>query len=140
MTTYQTIADTTRTTVPPHLEAQATPPLITSFGRQGDVYLRREAHPAQDPATGHPVTGTGHQVVAGEADRNSHILNSPNPDVRFHPGRFRSEFDYGLLVVPEGAECFLTHTAEHGSVAVGPGQWRVWGQVEYAEEIRRAAD
>lgn len=135
MITHAEVADRTGTTIPPHLEAQAAVPVITTGWRQGDVYVAR--HQAGPKGDGIPLTGSGHKVVAGEADRNSHILNG---DGTFHPGRYRSQVDYGLLVVPDGGLAVLTHTGEHGSVAFGPGTWRVWGQASHEAELRRAAD
>ena len=134
-TTFQTAADRTGTQVPPHLQAQADIPVAVNGWRQGDVFVAR--HAAAPIGSGIPLTGAGHKVVAGEADRNSHILNG---DGLFHPGRYRTDFDYGLLVVPEGGTAVLTHTAEHGSIAFGAGSWRVWGQVSHETEMRRAAD
>ena len=133
--THQTVAERTGITIPPHLEAQAAVPVATTGWRQGDVMVMR--HTAAPQGAGVPLTGRGHQVVAGEADRNSHILNG---DGTFHPGRYRTDFDYGLLVVPQGGTAVLTHTAEHGSIAFGAGTWRVWGQVSHEQEMRRAAD
>ena len=141
MLTHQTVADRTNTTIPPHLEAQAQVPVAVNGWRQGDVMVMR--HTAAPKGTGIPLTGRGHKVIAGEADRNSHILNG---DGLFHPGRYRSDMDYGLLVVPEpSGDCpnplaVLTHTAEHGSVAFGPGTWRVWAQASHETELRRAVD
>ena len=139
--THQTVAERTGITIPPHLEAQAAVPVAKNGWRQGDVMVMR--HTATPNGVGVPLTGTGHKVVAGEADRNSHILNG---DGTFHPGRYRSDMDYGLLVVPNPTDncpnplAVLTHTAEHGSVAFGPGSWRVWGQASHETELRRAAD
>lgn len=127
--------------IPPHLEAQAEVPVAVNGWRQGDVLVMR--HTAGPVGDGVPLPGAGYKVVQGEADRNSHILNG---DGVFYPGRYRSEFDYGLLVVPQPSqECpaplaVLTHTDEHGSVGFGPGSWRVWAQVSFEAEIRRAAD
>lgn len=138
MITYQEIATATGTQVPPHLEAQAAIPITppAKGARQGDVYVV--------PTTGHlvgetvPLTGTGHKVVSGDADRNSHILNG---DGTFTAGVVSDRVaDYGLLVVPEGGTAYITHTAEHGSIGFGPGRYRVFGQVSYETELRRSAD
>jgi hypothetical protein len=132
--TNQLVADRTGTTIPAHLEAQAEVPVARNGWRQGDVFVRRET-PNAKPIR---LTGAGHKVVAGDADRNSHILNG---DGVFYPGTLvNSTLDYGLLIVPEGGTAVLTHTGEHGSVAFGEGCYRVWGQASYEEELRRAAD
>lgn len=145
MITHQEVAKRTSTSIPPHLLAQAEVPVATNW-RQGDVYVMRHVAPIPDHG-GIPLTGPGHKVVEGEADRNSHILNG---DGTFYPvavtGRLRTDFDYGLLVVPAATEtnptplAVLTHTDEHGSVAFGPGTYRVFGQVSHETEMRRAAD
>ena len=134
--THQQVADRTGVTIPAHLEAQAEIPVAANGWRQGDVMVRRETHTPTGP--GIPLTGNGHKVVAGDADRNSHILNG---DGRFHAGPVTNRtLDYGLLVVPDGGLAVLTHTGEHGSVALGAGTWRVWGQASYEQELRRALD
>lgn len=139
--THAEVSERTGIAVPPHLIAQAEIP-VARFWRQGDVIVRAESHPI--PADGSiPLTGTGHKVVAGDADRNSHVLNG---DGSFYPGIITDPtLDYGLLVVPAGGLAVLTHTGEHGSVgfaggATEPAVYRVWGQASYEEELRRAAD
>lgn len=142
MITYQQAADRTGTNVPDHLAAQAEIPLAdpTAPNRQGDVYLMQDG-PYQLDGEGIPLDGAGYKVVRGEADRNSHILNDGGQGARFHPSTHREPIlDYGILDVPDGAEAVLTHTAEHGSIRFGPGQWRVWGQASFREEMRRASD
>lgn len=139
MTTHAEIADRTGTTIPPHLVAQAEVPLAPNGWRQGDVMVM--PHVATPKGDGIPLTGRGHKVVQGEADRNSHILNG---DGRFHPGRYRHDLDYGLLVVPADGLAVLTHTAEHGSVGFPGGPagatYRVWAQASHEDELRRAVD
>ena len=134
--THGEVAARTGTLIPPHLVAQAEVPTATKGWRQGDVYVARvETEPVGE---GIPLTGAGHKVVAGDADRNSHILNG---DGVFHPAAANALADYGVLVVPNGGLAVLTHTGEHGSVAFPEGTWRVWSQVSYeARVLRRAAD
>lgn len=138
MTTYAQVAARTSTRIPGHLIDQAEIPIVRA-GRQGDVYiLPTDATP--NPA--HPVRrldGQGHNVVRGDADRNSHILSSDSGAV-FHEGAVTDpDLDYGLLVVPDSAEAVLTHTGEHDPFAVGPGRYRVFGQFDFSAR-RRAAD
>lgn len=133
--THAEVAERTGIAIPDHLVAQAEVPIATNGWRQGDVFVRREAH--DPPGASVSLAGKGHKVVAGDADRNSHVLNG---DGAFYPGRVASALDYGLLVVPDGGLAVLTHTGEHGSVAFGAGSWRVWGQASYEDELRRVAD
>ena len=137
--THAEVAARTGTTIPPHLIAQAEVPVTKRGWRQGDVYVIAIKPEQYEPPAGDGIslTGAGHKVVAGDADRNSHILNG---DGTFFPAPSGSLADYGTLVVPEGGLAVLTHTGEHGSVAFGPGCWRVWGQVSHEAELRRAAD
>jgi hypothetical protein len=141
MITHQEVAERTGTEIPPHLIAQAEVPVATNW-RQGDVYVMK--HAAGPKGTGIDISqGAGHKVVAGEADRNSHILNG---DGMFYPGQYRDRFDFGLLLVPAATDenptplAVLTHTDEHGSVAFGPGSYRVFGQVSHEQELQRAVD
>ena len=84
MITHQEVAERTGTEIPPHLIAQAEVPVATNW-RQGDVYVMK--HAAGPKGTGIDISqGAGHKVVAGEADRNSHILNG---DGMFYPGQYR---------------------------------------------------
>lgn len=131
-------------TIPDHLEAQAEVPVIglepgKTAWRQGDVYMRLEQH----TPIGAGVPARSVKVVEGDADRNSHILDCPNG--RWHPGTYvHPVADYGLVAVPAGEVAYLTHTSEHGSIGLAGGEtgatYRLWSQVEFAAELRRAAD
>lgn len=134
-TTYQDITERTGIAIPPHLEVQATPPVISTGWRQGDVYIRSEDH---EPKGDGLSIAAGIRVVQGDADRNSHVLIG---DGLWHPGSYRDAvLDYGLLVVPDGGEAWLQHTGEHGAVCIPEGTWRLWGQRSHEAEISRAAD
>lgn len=137
MTTYQTLADRTHTAVPPHLDDQATPPIVTRGARQGDVYVTATKADVQRDAR--PIRiAAGYKVVEGDADRNSHILIG---DGTFAPGIVTDRLvDYGLLEVPDGGVAYLIHTSEHGAIGFAPGRYRVFGQRSYEAELRRAAD
>lgn len=140
--TYEEVAIRTATNIPAHLNAQAEIPLAApdAPNRQGDVYIMQDG-PYDLKGEGISLDGQGYKVVRGEAERNSHILNDGGQGCRFYPGVQREPvLDYGVLDVPEGAEAVLTHTAEHGSIRFGHGQYRVWGQAAFREEMKRAAD
>ena len=133
--TYQEVAERTDTQIPEHLEAQATVPDGSEGARQGDVIVIPEKH-EQLKGKAHTIAGKGYKVVAGEADRNSHILNGEG---MFYPGSYRDSIrDYGVLVVPEGGEAVLTHTHEHGSIRFTEGSYRVMGQLDESTEQRVA--
>lgn len=137
MTTYAAVAARTETNIPDHLVAQADVPVAVTGGRQGDVIV---VPTELEPNPEHPsriLAGRGHKVVRGDADRNSHILNG---DGWFYEGFYADRvLDYGLLVVPPDGEAILTHTGEHGSIAFGPGNYRVFGQLDHQAQ-RRAVD
>ncbi len=137
--THGEVAARTGTTIPPHLVAQAEVPVAKQGWRQGDVYVIAIKPEEYKPPTGKgsSLSGSGHKVVQGDADRNSHILNGNG---MFYPAPAGSLADYGTLVVPDDGLAVLTHTGEHGSVAFGPGPWKVKSQVSYEKELTRAAD
>lgn len=128
MTTYADIATRTGTQIPEHLIAQAEIPVLPRV-IQGDVMIT--------PTTATPRTTLvdvgpqGVNVVRGDIGRNRHIL-SPGLDsrIRWAAGTVTDpDRDYGLLIVDEGT-AVLTHSAEHGSVAVPVGVYRVLGQLD----------
>lgn len=165
--TYREIAERTETSVPLHLETEASPPVKRQLaeiygdddapvGRQGDVYVTplggtftdHRSNPSEQvsfpsgPVEGERIdlVGRGHQVVRGDADRNAHILQG-NGCVFVPCAPVDVTLDYGVLLVPEGAVAYLTHTDEHGSIGFAEGQWRVHGQASFEGElIARAAD
>lgn len=136
--TYQHVAERTGIAIPDHLIAQAEVPTAANGWRQGDVFVMRWDLSTFERPNPISLIGTGHKVVAGEADRNSHVLNGDGTFYRCQP--VDRVADYGILEVPAGGVAVLTHTGEHGSVAFGEGVYRVWGQVSYETELRRAAD
>lgn len=128
MTTYEDIATRTRTAIPEHLIAQAEIPVLSRV-IQGDVMIAPTTQPA--PGTPAEVAPVGVNVVRGDVGRNRHIL-SPGLDSRilWAPGTVTDpDRDYGHLTVVEGI-AVLTHTGEHGSVAVPEGTYRVLGQLD----------
>lgn len=134
-TTYAEIQERTGISIPAHLQEEFNPPTIQNGWAQGDVYIAAASLSPQ--GEGISITGLGHKVVKGDADRNSHVLNGTG---LFFPGRYVSDMDYGLLLVREGEEAVLTHTGEHGSVIIPSGTWRLWGQASHESTLRRAAD
>ena len=135
--TYESIITSYQVDVPQHLDPQDYVPVAERFVAQGDVYARLEPN-LKPEGTGSPCHHI--KVVAGDADRNSHILHCPNG--RWHPGSYRHQVaDYGLVLIPEGSVGYLTHTGEHGATGLAPGTWRLWGQCEMSNgEIRRVID
>jgi len=138
MTTYADIATRTGTTIPEHLLAQAEIPVLPRV-IQGDVMIipttdtPRRTKPI-------PVGSEGVNVVQGDIGRNRHIL-SPGLDssIVWAPGVVTDpDRDYGHLTVTSGT-AVLTHTGEHGSVAVPEGTYRVLGQLD-PQTRRRVAD
>ena len=138
MTTYADIATRTSTTIPEHLIAQAEIPVLPRV-IQGDVMIiPTTATPRQTKPI--PVGPEGVNVVQGDIGRNRHILSPGlNSTIHWAPGTITDpDRDYGHLTVQTGI-AVLTHTGEHGSVAVPEGTYRVLGQLD-PQTRRRVAD
>jgi hypothetical protein len=126
--TYTDIATRTNTQIPDHLTTQATPPVLDTneTGIQGDVMITPTNQEANGPAT--QITGAGVNVVTGDIGRNRHILNG---DGTWRPGpTIDRDRDYGTLTVPTNGIAYLTHSAEHGSIGIPAGCWRLLGQLD----------
>jgi hypothetical protein len=135
--TFESIMGLHSIEIPAHLCPSQIPPVEHYLCRQGDVYARAEPY----DLTGRQGFPAHHiNVVQGDAVRNSHILHCETGF--WYPGHFRDQVrDYGVLVVPEDDYGYLTHTGEHGSLALAPGTWRLFGQAEIREsDIRRVKD
>lgn len=150
--TYNDVAIRTGTQIPEHLEAQARIPKAskTAPNHQGDVMV--VSHQFDEKCNlvngaynvegdGFLISGSGFKVVRGDADRNSHILSDGDGKCRVWQSRpVQPVLDYCVLYVPRGEVAALTHTAEHGSILLDEGWWRLQGQAAHGETMRRAAD
>lgn len=135
-TTYEAALARHDITIPPHLAADAEIPVVCGMQRQGDLLIAPQ--PAGLVAGLTPVGAGGVQLVAGEASGNTHWLDSADPQ---RPVSWSTAgTGLGVIVVPDGTHALVTHTDEHGSIAVGPGCYRVVRQRELADEIRTVAD
>lgn len=135
-TTYADVATATRTGhVPDHLDhADPVPTINTTGGRQGDVCVLPWTGTPRN--TGQALAEPGVNVVAGDIGRNRHVLVGAGT---WHPGPVVDrERDFGVLVVPDGATCWLFHTGEHGSWGIPTGTWRVFGQLDPQTRARVA--
>jgi hypothetical protein len=138
MTTYADIATRTGTAIPEHLIAQAEIPVLPRV-IQGDVMITPHQPAPGQYRPAHDVPPEGINVVQGDIGRNRHIL-SPGLDstITWTPGIVADpDRDYGLLTVIHGI-AVLTHSAEHGSVAVPEGTYRVLGQFDPQTRARVA--
>lgn len=129
-TTLGDVAQRTGTEVPDHLVAQAEVP-VASRVIQGDVMVIPFS--GRVSRKGHrPLPPEGVNVVESDEERNRHVLSSDRGSgVVYVPGVVADRSrDLGLLIVPKGQIAVLTHTGEHGSVAVGEGTYRVLGQLD----------
>lgn len=110
---------------------------------QGDVTvfawsdLRRKA---QDATT--PIPADGVTIAVGNGGHH-HTLYGAG----FFDARRGDEMVYGTLTVPGDGQVLLLHTDpsrrlsdEHGAVQITAGTYRIGGQREQADEIRRVAD
>jgi hypothetical protein len=132
-------------TIPDGLAADVDLP-VAAPGRpcaQGDVTivawpdLRRSA---KDATT--PIPADGVTIAVGNGGHH-HTLYGAG----FFDARRDDEMVYGTLTVPDDGMVLLLHTDpsrrlsdEHGAVQVAAGTYRIGGQREQADEIRRVAD
>jgi hypothetical protein len=133
MTTQTDILTTHGVSVPPHLAAADVPVARGVPARQGDV-LALPVRPGLVADTA-PIPAKGIQVVAGEAERNTHLLVG---DGLWHA--LSGPQDLGTVVVPDGGAAFLIHTGEHGAVQLAPGQWLIRRQRQQADQIELVRD
>ena len=108
-------------------------PVLGGPQRQGDVLIVPAA-----PRDGGVPIGKGVEVVRSEAGSNTHCLHGdgawlPNPAAA-------TDLVQGHLSVPEGGECYLIHSEEHGAMGIAPGSYNLLRQREFAGEWRRVAD
>lgn len=140
--TYAEVFRQIEAPLPPHLSFDDIIAVETRFWAQGDVYARCEPEWLPLLSRHESVSARQIRVVEGGAGRHAHILDCPNG--LWYPGQFRQDTrfpsDFGVLWVPDRDLATLTHTGEHGSIALAPGSWRLWGQIEFAGEIRRVMD
>lgn len=110
-------------------------PVLSATQVQGDVLLLK----ITTDHAGRPI-GKGVEVVRSEAGGNTHVLNGDGlwePNARANDP---AELVQGWVTVPDGAECFLTHTEEHNVLGIGPGTYEVRRQREFAGEWQRVTD
>jgi hypothetical protein len=135
--TFESVFSAHRISLPNHINPDDLIPAASRFWAQGDVYAKLENN--IQPREGQGIPAQFIKVIEGDADRNAHILDCV--DGTWYPGAYVSELvDYGVVYVPDHSFAYLTHTGEHGSVALAPGLWRLFGQIEFAETIRRVMD
>lgn len=132
--TYQAVADTVGAVVPEHLIASAEIPVVRR-AIQGDIMIRPLDYNLID---GIEVPAAGINLVAEDIGRERHILSAdPGSGVRFHASS--TVETAGRFHVPEGAVAYITHTGEHGSVAIeGPGSYEVIVQTDPMNRARSA--
>lgn len=88
-----------------------------------------------------PIPTDGVVITVGQGGHH-HTLYGPG----FFDAR-QDDMVYGTLTVPNGSMVLLLHTDssrrlsdEHGAIQVTGGTYRIGGQREQADEIRRVAD
>ena len=121
--------------VDPHLDRQATIPVLDGPQRQGDVLWFPDT---TTPAT-IPVPVAGCPVVRGENGGNTHAIVADGPvfcDTRQASTR---DLTLAILTVPTGSVAYLAHP-EHGYNGIGPGTYIMRRQREQADEHRMVAD
>lgn len=125
--------------IDPHLDRQATVPILGGLQFQGDVAVIPAALLAESETVMTPVPAAGIPVVRGEAGGNTHLLLADGPVFWAPPRRFANDLDLGVVSVPAGSTAFLAHP-EHGYSGIGPGSYVLRRQREQADEIRLVQD
>jgi hypothetical protein len=137
--TINQLIDTHGVDIDPHLDRQATVPILGGLQFQGDVAVIPAAMLASAETTMTPVPAAGIPVVRGEAGGNTHLLLADGP-VFWAPAKSRdNSLDLGTVSVPDGSAAFLAHP-EHGYSGIGPGAYVLRRQREQADEIRLVQD
>ena len=143
MHTYASALDLIGVTVPDHLVADATVPILTGPQAQGDLMVV----PSENaPEQGwQPLPEDGVQLIRGEATGNTHWLHRgfDSPDVtwqRHAPSTTGAAADDDTLVVaqlqvPAGQSALLIHTDEHGANGIGPGRFVIRRKREQRFEL-----
>jgi hypothetical protein len=119
-----------------HLDRQASIPVISRIGRQGDVLIA--AKPRGKSATT-PLPRDGFPAVRGEAGGNTHLLLGDG-NVFYDPrAASAADLDLGVLTVADDSTAYLAHP-EHGYLGIAPGTYSLRRQREQADELRMVAD
>lgn len=139
MRTINQLIDTHGVDIDPHLDGQATVPILDGLQFQGDVAVIPAALLAESETVMTPIPAAGIPVVRGEAGGNTHLLLADGP-VFWAPAKaFANDLDLGVVSVPDGSTAFLAHP-EHGYSGIAPGSYVLRRQREQADEIRMVAD
>lgn len=119
-----------------HLDREASIPMVSRIGRQGDVLvLSRKL----DSQRGAAVPASGVPVVRGENGGNTHLLLAEGPVFFAARDASAGNLLLGTLVVPAGSTAYLAHP-EHGYLGIEPGSYVIRRQREQADELRMVAD
>ncbi len=108
-------------------------PVLAGAQRQGDVLIVPCA-----PREGGVPLGKGVEVVRSEAGSNTHTLHGDGTWLAAKEAD--RSLVQGFLTVPDGGECYLIHSQEHGAAGIAPGSYEIRRQREFAGEWRRVAD
>lgn len=118
-----------------HLERDATIPVVTDLGFQGDVAVIR-SDTRREATT--PVPAAGFPVVRGENGGNTHLLVG-EATFDAHAERDDTDLLLGHVTVQPGATALLSHP-EHGGLLLAAGTYEIRRQREQADQIRRVTD
>lgn len=139
MRTINQLIDTHGVDIDPHLDRQATVPVLDGLQFQGDVAVIPAALLAEAETVMTAVPAAGIPVVQGEVGGNTHLLLADGPVFFGQPTRRSGPLALGVLSVPDGSTAFLAHP-EHGYSGIGPGSYVLRRQREQAEETRLVQD
>jgi hypothetical protein len=131
--TYAQALSLVGSTVPAHLAAEITVPILTGVQAQGDLLVF--PHQPEPEPRWQPVPSDGVQLIRSEATGNTHWLHQDQGSrgvlwAESVPDRWVDEEDdvalrVAHLRVPEGSAALLIHTEEHGANGIGPGTYAI---------------
>ena len=123
MHTYASALALSGVSVPEHLVADASVPILDGPQTQGDLMIIPASMPNR--ATWRPVPTAGIQLVRGEATGNTHWLHQgfQSPGVLWADAA--DGVRIGYLHVPDGQNALLIHADEHGANGIAPGTYAI---------------
>lgn len=131
--TYAQALSLVGSTVPAHLSAEVTVPILTGVQAQGDLLVF--PHQPEAEPNWRPVPPQGVQLIRSEVTGNTHWLHQDQGCrgvlwAESEPDGWVDEDDDSTLRlahlrVPDGAAALLIHTEEHGASGIGPGNYAI---------------
>lgn len=106
-------------------------PVLTGMQRQGDILILPRDAALLDERKFYAIEGLPLFDLVSD-DQHSHTLHGAGWVHFFDdPDQAPAPNSVAWLIVPNGAEAYLMHSAEHGALGIGPGHYEIRSQMEY---------